>query len=90
MLVLFIYLYIRFHLVGPGARDMCSSSETYLYIYVFFYIYIACVLIVVLSVFSMICMAMIEDQSETNKLVKLSRCGLVRDGLILDLLVSAG
>ena len=86
MLVLLIYLYIRFLLVGPGARDMCSPSETYLYIY----IYIACVLIVVLSLFSMICMALIEDQSETNKLVKLSQCGLVRAGLILELLVSAG
>ena len=73
---------------------MCSPSETYLYIYVFIYlfifIYIACVLIVVLSLFSMICMALIEDQSETNKLVKLNRCGLVRAGLILELLVSAG
>ena len=91
MLVLFIYLYIRFLLVGPGARDMCSPSETYLYIYVFFfYIYIACVLIVVLSLFFMICMTLIEDQSETNKIVKLSRCGLVRAGLILELLVSTG
>ena len=102
MLVLFIYLYIRFLLVGPGARDMCSPSETCLYIYIYiyiyiyyffifiFFIYIVCVLIVVLSLFSMICMALIEDQSETNKLVKLSRCGLVRTGLILELLVSAG
>ena len=64
---------------------------TYIYIYIFlFFLYIVCVLIVVLSLFSMICMALIEDQSETNKLVKLSRCGLVRDGLILELLVSAG
>ena len=86
MLVLFIYLYIRFILVGPGARNMCIPTETYIYIY----IYIACFLIVVLSLFSMICMALIEDQSETNKLIKLSRCGLVRAGLILKLLVSAG
>ena len=35
-------------------------------------------------------MARIEDQNETNKLVELSRCGLVRAGLILKLLVSAG
>ena len=93
-MVLFIYLYIRFLLVGPGARDMCSPSETYLYvfiyIYIYIYIYIACVLIVVLSLFSMICMALIEDQSETNKLVKLSHCGLVRAGLILEFLVSTG
>ena len=61
----------------------------YMYLFNFFYIYIACVLIVVLSLFSMICMALIEDQSEANKLVKLSRCGLVRAGLILELLVSA-
>ena len=56
----------------------------------YIYIYIVCVLIVVLSLFSMIYMALIEDQSETNKLVKLSRCGLVRTGLILELLVSVG
>ena len=35
----------------------------------------------------MICMALIEDQSGTNKLIKLSRCGLVRAGLFLELLV---
>ena len=38
----------------------------------------------------MICMALIEDQSETNKLIKLSRCGLVRADLFLELLVHAG
>ena len=57
---------------------------------IYIYIYIVCVFIVVLSLFSMICMTLIEDQSETNKLVKLSRCDLVRTGLILELLVSAG
>ena len=71
MLALFIYLYIRFLFVGPEARDICSPSDT------FFFFYIVCVLIVVLSLFSMIYMARIEDQSETNKLVKLSRCDLV-------------
>ena len=72
MSALFIYLYIRFLLVWPGARDICSPSETYS-----FFFYIVCVLIEVSSLFSMIYMARIEDQSETNKLVKLSRCGLV-------------
>ena len=82
---LFIYLYIRFLFVGPGARDICSPSDTYLFIFflffyyllLLFFLYIVCVLIVVLSLFSMIHMARIEDQSETNKLVKLSRCDLV-------------
>ena len=74
MLALFSYLYIRFLFVGPGARDICSPSDTYLFICFF---YIVCVLIVVLSLFSMIYMARIEDQSETNKLVKLSHCDLV-------------
>ena len=85
---------------------MCSPSETrlniyiYIYIYLFIYLffiififillYIVCILIVVLSLFSMICMALIEDQSETNKLIKLSRCGLVRAGLFLELLVYTG
>ena len=40
MLALFIYLYIRFLLVGPRAQDMCSPSETYMYIYIYIYIYI--------------------------------------------------
>ena len=75
---------------------MCSPSETRIYIYIYIYIYyfillcIVCVLIVVLSLFSMICMALIEDQSEGNKLIKLSRCGLVRAGLFLEMLVFAG
>ena len=38
----------------------------------------------------MISTALIEDQSGTNKLIKLSRCGLVRAGLFLELLVFAG
>ena len=74
MLALFVYLYIRFLFVGPGAQDICSSSDTYLFIII---IYIVCVLIVVSLLFSLIYMARIEDQSETNKLVKLSRCGLM-------------
>ena len=73
MSTLFIYLYIHFLLVGPGARDICSPSDTYS----FFFFYIVCVLIVISSLFSMIYMARIEDPSETNKLVKLSRCGLM-------------
>ena len=74
MLALFIYLYIYvFFLSGLG-------PETYVALLIhihFFSLYIVCVLIVVLSLFSMIYMARIEDQSETNKLVKLSRCDLV-------------
>ena len=90
MLALIIYLYIRFLFVGLRARDICSPSDT-LYIYIYIYIFfIVCVLIIVLFLFSMICMARIEDQSETNKLVELSRIGLVRAGLILELLVFAG
>ena len=76
MLALFIYLYIRFLFVGPGARDICSPSDTYLSIIIIIF-YIVCVLIVVLSLISMIYMARIKDQSGTNKLVKLSRCDLV-------------
>ena len=72
MSALFIYLYIRFLFVGRGARGICSPSDKYS---IFFYI--VCVLIVVSWLFFMIYMARIEDQSETNKLVKLGRCGLV-------------
>ena len=72
MSALFIYLYIRFLFVGPGALDICRPSDKYSLVF-----YIVCVLIVVSLLFSMIYMARIEDQSETNKLVKLGRCGLV-------------
>ena len=77
--------------VEPGARDMCSSSDTYLFIIIIllFFLYVVCVLIVVLSLFSMNCVAWIENLSWANKLVKFSHCGLVdrfvRAGLILKL-----
>ena len=67
----FLCFYIRFLFVGPGARDIYSPSDKYSFFF------IVCVLIVVSLLFSLIYMARVEDQSETNKLVKLSRCGLV-------------
>ena len=65
----FIYVFFLSGL-GPGTYVALLIS-----IHSFFFI--VRILIVVSSLFSMIYMARIEDPSETNKLVKLSRCGLV-------------
>ena len=80
-----------FHPLTPELLRLCLPDVGFICLYVFFffvaplihiyllllYFYIVCVLIVVSLLFSLIYMARIEDQSETNKLVKLSRCGLV-------------
>ena len=95
MLALFVYPYI-YVFVEPGARDMCSSSDIYLFITViflffFFFLYVACVLMVVLSLFSMNCEARIENLNWASKLVKFSRGSIVdrfvRAGLILKLYI---
>ena len=94
MLALFVYPYI-YVFVEPRARDMCSSFDIYLfitviYIYIFF-LYVACVLMVVLSLFSMNCVARIENLNWASKLVKFSRGSIVdrfvRAGLILKLYI---
>ena len=67
--ILFLYTFSFYSGLGP---------ETYVALLInIHFFYIVCVLIVVSLLFSLIYMARIEDQSETNKLVKLSRCGLM-------------
>ena len=90
MLVLF-HIYTFLSNLGPETC-VVPLIHTYLlslYFSLLSFLYVVCVLIVVLSLFSMNCVARIEDLSWASKLVKFSRCGLgdrfVRAGLILKL-----
>ena len=74
--------------------ETCVVPLIYTYLlllYFFFFLYVACVLMVVLSLFSMNCVARIENLNWASKLVKFSRGSIVdrfvRAGLILKLYI---
>ena len=93
MLALFVYLYIYIRFLSSLGPETCVVPliHTYLLLLHFslFFLYVVCVLIVVSSLFSMNCVAWIENLGWANMLVTFSRCGLVdrfvRAGLILKL-----